>query len=82
MRGVEVNESYVTDQRSFDGQLAGKYGVASGGPDLTREQIRQMKREDNRRFLALTLLGSIFLFSLTWVFSDLLNLGDKLNLPF
>ncbi|AFU88209.1 hypothetical protein CcrColossus_gp339 [Caulobacter phage CcrColossus] len=82
MRGVDVNESYQTEQRSFDGQLAGsKYG-ASGGPDLTREQWRAMQRAERQRFTGKVMMIFLGLFLLTWVIADLTHFNANLNLPF
>ncbi|AFU86752.1 hypothetical protein D869_gp162 [Caulobacter phage CcrRogue] len=78
MRGVEVNESYQTEQRSFDGQLAGKYGAASGGPDLTREQWQAMQRADRKRFAGFIMGAFVFIFCLTWVINDLTHFGAAL----
>ncbi|AXQ68886.1 hypothetical protein HOU00_gp239 [Caulobacter phage CcrPW] len=82
MRGVDVNESYQTEQRSFDGQLAGgKYG-ASSGPDLTREQWRAMQRADRQRFTGKVMMIFLGAFLLTWVVADLTHFNANLNLPF
>ncbi|AXQ68466.1 hypothetical protein HOT99_gp151 [Caulobacter phage CcrBL10] len=78
MRGVDVNESYQTEQRSFDGQLASKYGAASGGPDLTREQWQAMQRADRKRFAGVTMGLFVFVFCLAWVINDLTGFGNAL----
>lgn len=78
MRGVGVNESYVTDQRSLDGNLGLMGGAASGGPDLTREQWQAIQKEQRRQFIAKTLLGMVFIFCLAWVIDDLTHFGDAL----
>lgn len=82
MRGTTVADSYQTDQRSFDGQLAGLHGPASSGPDLTREQWRAMQRAERQRFTGKVMMIFLGLFLLTWVVADLTHFNDNLNLPF
>lgn len=82
IRGVGVNESYATDQRSLDGNLGILGGPTSSGPDLTREQWRAMQRADRQRFTGKVMMIFLGLFLLTWVVADLTHFNDNLNLPF
>lgn len=82
MRGVDVNDSYQTDQRSLDGNLGSMHGGASGLGDLTREQVRMMRKADQRKFAGFVMGFSLVMFLLAWVINDLTHFGDAIPLSF